>query len=215
MNHKELEGKVVQFNANVDKTEIDFEPGQKARIIKIMPHETIEQKNSTTGQCSDIEILKVLVDFSEFEKENKKLATRCYYPTPGQGGMVFYHEKSYYPKDGKYDFYVEENELNEIMTPIMECNQKLNFSDFPSESVMEESSSFVIMAKKDGKNVFLGIDHNSGGYPYWSTNMHGIIITQSKDEATKMMERNVALDLEYIRDHVSDVHVAKIHFQRL
>ena len=86
-----LVGKVIQFNAEVEKTEIDFDCGMKARVVGY-------------GITDPGELFKLDLDFSEFEQENKKLMQSNYYGKNGRPTLKW-SETSYYPSDCKTDEY--------------------------------------------------------------------------------------------------------------
>lgn len=82
-----LVGKVIQFNAEVEKSEIDFDRGMKARIVGY----AITDPN---------EVFKLDLDFSEFEEANKLLMQSNYYDK-NSNPTLKWCETKFYPKDCK------------------------------------------------------------------------------------------------------------------
>lgn len=81
-----LKGKVICFNKEVEKTEVDFDSGMKARVIGV--------------RDVDDDVFVLDLDFSEFEESNKKLMANNYYDSNGHPTLKWC-ETSYYPKDCK------------------------------------------------------------------------------------------------------------------
>ena len=82
-----LVGKVIQFNLNVDKCEIGFDRGMKARVIGF----------SITDPG---EVFKLDLDFSEFEEANKLLMQSNYYDSNSLPTLKWCETK-FYPKNCK------------------------------------------------------------------------------------------------------------------
>lgn len=82
-----LVGKVIIFNLNVEKCEIDFDSGMKALV--------------TGFAITDPgEVFKLDLDFSEFEESNKLLMQSNYYDKDGRPTLKWCETK-FYPKDAK------------------------------------------------------------------------------------------------------------------
>lgn len=87
-----LVGKVIQFNADVEKSEIDFDRGMKARVVGY-------------AITDPEEVFKLDLDFSEFEDSNKLLMQSNYYDKMGKPTLKWC-ETGYYPKNCKcHDYF--------------------------------------------------------------------------------------------------------------
>lgn len=78
-----LVGKVITFNQEVEKTEIDFDAGMKARVI---------------GFDIDKDYFKLKVSFKEFEDVNKQFMHCNYYDREGKPTLKWC-ETRYYPEN--------------------------------------------------------------------------------------------------------------------
>jgi hypothetical protein len=87
-----LVGKVIQFNADVEKSEIDFDRGMKARVVGY-------------AITDPEEVFKLDLDFSEFEDSNKLLMQSNYYDKMGKPTLKWCETK-FYPKNCKcHDYF--------------------------------------------------------------------------------------------------------------
>lgn len=95
-----LVGKVIQFNDQVEKSEIDFDRGMKARVVGY-------------AITDPGEVFKLDLDFSEFEESNKLLMQSNYYDKNSKPTLKWC-ETAYYPKNCKchdYFGYIGEGSL--------------------------------------------------------------------------------------------------------
>jgi len=79
-----LQGKVIQFNSEVEKTELDYDRGMKARVVR------------WEDKCDGC--FRLVTDFSEFKEHNEKLMQANYYDKDGQATLKWC-ETTLYPKD--------------------------------------------------------------------------------------------------------------------
>lgn len=98
-----LIGKTIQFNSKVESTEIDFDEYMKAVVLK---WEYVHYDYN-----HDYDVIKIQVDFSKFEEDNKKFMKSNYYDKDGIPCLKWC-DKLYYPKDGKDTFYIENDRNN-------------------------------------------------------------------------------------------------------
>jgi hypothetical protein len=80
-----LVGKVIQFNAEVEKCEIDFDRGMKARVVGF-------------AITNPEEVFKLDLDFSEFEESNKLLMQSNYFDK-NHNPTLKWCETKFYPKN--------------------------------------------------------------------------------------------------------------------
>ncbi len=98
----ELNGKTIIFNEEVKKTESDFSPKQKAKVIE-----------AHIVEGSDDEVFALKLDFKEYAEENKVYAERNYWDKNGEPTLAW-HETGYYPTSDKLT--VEYFEVSGLMT---------------------------------------------------------------------------------------------------
>jgi hypothetical protein len=93
MDYTKLAGKVIKFNKIAIENELDFGVGQRARVI-------------SANLNKEGDVIRIDVDFKEFEEENKKIAERCWYDDNGKPCLAW-HETKGYPKNCKTEFYAD------------------------------------------------------------------------------------------------------------
>ena len=85
-----LMGKVICFNNEVEKNEIDFDAGMKARVIGF--------------RVVDNDVFQLKVSFTEFEEVNKSLMLRNYYDNNHNPTLKWCETRSY-PRNGETSDY--------------------------------------------------------------------------------------------------------------
>jgi hypothetical protein len=85
-NLKELIGKVIEFNDEVEYTEIDFDSKMRAKVI--------------SAEMTDEDVFKLELDFSEYEEYNKEHMKSNYWDKNHQPTLKWC-ETRYYPTDCK------------------------------------------------------------------------------------------------------------------
>lgn len=101
---------VTQFNEEFgvysEENDYDLTPGMRVRLIEV-------------GTCEE-ESVKLVFDLGGFEEHNRPLEHKDYYAPNGKDEFVSWSESPFYPADGYYPVWIEDEKLDAPMFELVD-----------------------------------------------------------------------------------------------